>query len=104
MNLGIEFPDEALEKEFFGELYPRKRLPFTIDEEESLNAQKVIASIATQYLNMFEKFDYFGWSDIKGDPESPRDLIPIKVDEERSREKANKTCSCYPVRLGTTGT
>jgi phosphotransferase system HPr (HPr) family protein len=86
MRLRIKFPQETLEEDFFGEIYPQKRLPYTIDEEEDLNAQKIVTKIATHYLNVIEKFEYFGWSSGKSHLDDLKDAIPDQVNEEESRE------------------
>jgi phosphotransferase system HPr-like phosphotransfer protein len=86
LRLGIKFPRGTLKENLFGEIYTQKRLPFTIDEEEDLNAQKVVAKIASQYLHVIDKFEYFGWNYIKDKLDDPHTIIPDKVNEERSRE------------------
>jgi len=86
LRLGIEFPRGTLKEDLFREIYPQKRLPYTIDEEEDLNAQKIVAKIATQYINMVKKFEYFGWNCGKSNLDDLKDTIPNKVNEERSRE------------------
>ena len=86
LRLGIEFPRGTLKEGFFREIYPQKRLPYTIDEEEDLDAQKTMAKIATQYLNVIEKFEYFGWNCGKSNLDDLKNSIPNKVNEERSRE------------------
>ncbi len=82
----IKFPKETLKENFFGEVYPQKRLPYTIDEEEDLNAQEIVTKIATHYLNVIEKFEYFGWSFGKCNIDDLKNTIPDKVNEESSRE------------------
>ena len=86
LRLGIKFPRETLKVDFFGVIYPQKRLPYNIDEEENLNAQKIVAKIATQYLNVIEKFEYFGWNYGKSNLDNLKNTIPDKVNEEMSRE------------------
>lgn len=86
IRLSIKFPGEALKEDFFGEVYPQKRLPNTIDEEEDLDAQKIVTKIATHYLSVIDKFEYFGWSLGKCDSDGLKNTIPDKVNEERSRE------------------
>ncbi len=88
IRLGIDFPKETLNKEPFGEIYPQKRLPYTIDidEEEVSDVQKTVAKIATQHLNVVEKFEYFGWNRGKSNVDDLKNMVPDKVDEERSRE------------------
>jgi len=86
LRLELEFPGGTLKEDFFREIYPQKRLPYTIDEEKDLNAQKITAKIATQYLNVIKKFDYFGWNCGKSNSDDLKDTIPNKVNEERSRE------------------
>jgi hypothetical protein len=88
LRLGIEFPAETLNEDFFGEIYPQKRLPYTIhiDEEEISDVQKTVAKIATQHLNVVEKFEYFGWNREKSKLDDLKNIVPDKVNEERSRE------------------
>jgi len=86
LRLGIEFPRGTLKEDFFREIYPQKRLPYTIDEEEDLDAQKTVAKMATQYLNVIEKFEYFGWNCGKSNLDDLKNSIPNKVNEEMSRE------------------
>lgn len=86
LKLGIKFPRGTLKEDLFGEIYPQKRLPYTIDEEENSNPQEIVAKIATQYLNMIEKFEYFGWNYLKNNLDDLKNTIPDKVNEERSRE------------------
>jgi len=86
LRLNIEFPRGTLKEDFFREIYPQKRLPYTIDEEKDLDAQKIVAKIATQYLNVIKKFEYFGWDYGKSNSDDLKGTIPNKVNEERSRE------------------
>jgi hypothetical protein len=86
LRLNIEFPRGTLKEDFFREIYPQKRLPYTIDEEKDINAQEITAKIATQYLNVIKKFEYFGWNCGKSNSDDLKDTIPNKVNEERSRE------------------
>jgi len=86
LRLRIKFPEETLKEDFFGEVYPQKRLPYTIDEEEDLNAQKIVTKIATHYLNVIEKFECFEWSFGKCNLDDLKNMIPYKVNEEMSRE------------------
>ncbi len=86
LGLGIKFPRGTLRKDSFREIYPQKRLPYTIDEEEDLDAQKILAKIATQYLHAVEKFEDFGWNHERSDLEGLRNTITNKVNEETSRE------------------
>ena len=86
LRLGIELPNDALKEDLFGEIYHQKRLPYTIDEEEDLDVQKIVVMIATQYLNIIEKYVSFGWDSGESHSEDPRDAIPDKINEEMSRE------------------
>lgn len=86
LRLGIKLPKGTLKKNLFTEIYHQKRLPYTIDEEDDLDAEKIVVKIATQYLNVVEKFNYFGWNCGKRDVDDLKDTIPNKVNEERSRE------------------
>ena len=85
-RLDIRFPRGALKGDFSGDLYPQKRLPYTIDEEEGLNAQEKLTKIATQFLHVSEAFTQFGWNHAKHDMHDFRRSIPDKVDEEKSRQ------------------
>ena len=62
--LGISLPEAPLEEDFFGEVYPRKRLPYTIDEdeEEATDGRKAIAKIASQYLSISKRFREFEYT------------------------------------------
>jgi len=86
LRLGIKLPKGTLKKNLFTEIYHQKRLPYTIDEEDDLDAEKIVVKIATQYLNVVEKFNYFSWNCGKRDVDDLKDTIPNKVNEERSRE------------------
>lgn len=86
LRLGIAFPRGTLREDFLREIYPQKRLPYTIDEEEDFDAQKILAKLATQYLSAADKFEEFGWNYGKSDLDDLKDAIPNKVNEERSRE------------------
>jgi len=56
LRLGITLPKGTLKQDLFTEIYHQKRLPYTIDEEDDLDAEKIVVKIATQYLNVVEKF------------------------------------------------
>jgi len=86
LRLGIELPETTLNKERFTEMYLQKRLPYTIDEEDESDAKKIVAKMATKYLNVVEKFNSFGWNSGKGNVDDLIDVIPNKVNEEKSRE------------------
>lgn len=86
LRLGIKLPKGTLKKNLFTKIYHQKRLPYTINEEDDLDAEKIVAKIATQYLNVVEKFNYFSWNCGKRDVDDLKDTIPNKVNEERSRE------------------
>ena len=86
LRLGVKVPRGTLKKDFFRKIYPQKRLPYTIDEEENLNAQKIVAKIATQYLNVVGKFEYFGWNFGKSNLDDLKNIIPNNINEESSRE------------------
>jgi hypothetical protein len=75
-----------LKEESFGDVYPQKRLPYTIDAAEDLDAQKVLAKIANEYLDTIEKFEYFGWHKLEDHLEEPTRVIPQIINEERARE------------------
>lgn len=87
-SLGIALPAAPLEEDFFGEVYPRKRLPYTIDEdeEEASDSRKVIANIASQYLSISKRFKEFRWDMGKKDLNNLQGIVPEKVNEEKSRE------------------
>lgn len=85
-RLGMVMPKGTLKADFFREIYPQKRLPYTIDGEEGLDAQKIVAGIATQYLRVIEKWEYFEWNFGKVKLGALKDMIPNMVNEERSRE------------------
>jgi phosphotransferase system HPr-like phosphotransfer protein len=85
-RLGMVMPKGTLKEDFFKEIYPQKRLPYTIDEEEGFDAQKIAAGIATQYLRVIEKWEYFEWNFGKVKLGALKDMIPDMVNEERSRE------------------
>jgi len=84
--VGIRLQSETVKEDLFGEVYPQKRLPFTIDEEDDLNVQKTVVKIATEYLIVIEKFASFGWDSGESHLGDPRDAIPDKINEELSRE------------------
>jgi len=86
LRLGIELPKTTLNKGSFTEISFQKRLPYTIDEEDELDAKKIVAKIATQYLNVVEKFNSFGWNSGKSNVKDLKNIIPNKVNEEKSRE------------------
>jgi phosphotransferase system HPr-like phosphotransfer protein len=85
-RLDIAFPRGSFKENLFKEVYPQKRLPHTIDEEDDFDSQKILAKVASQYLTAIEKFEDFGWDHGKGDVDDLRSFIPNKVNEERSRE------------------
>jgi phosphotransferase system HPr-like phosphotransfer protein len=85
-RLGMAMPKGTLKEDFFREIYPQKRLPYTIDGEEGFDAQKIAARIATQYLRVIEKWAYFKWNFGKVRSGALKDVIPDVVNEERSRE------------------
>ncbi|MBW1690035.1 MAG: hypothetical protein DRG87_12810 [Deltaproteobacteria bacterium] len=85
-RLGMTMPKGTLKDDFFREIYPQKRLPYTIDGEEDFDAQKVAAGIGTQYLRVIEKWEYFEWGFGKVKLDDLKDMIPDSVNEERSRE------------------
>jgi phosphotransferase system HPr-like phosphotransfer protein len=84
--VGIKFQSENVKEDLFGEVYPQKRLPYTIDEEDDLDVQKIVVKIATEYLIVIEKFAAFGWDSEESHLGDPRDAIPDKINEEMSRE------------------
>lgn len=86
--LGISLPEAPLEEDIFGEVYPRKRLPYTIDEdeEEATDGRKAIANIASQYLSISKKFKDFRWDMGKKDLNNLQGIVPEKINEEKSRE------------------
>ncbi len=88
LRLGITFPKGSLQRDFLAEINLQKRLPYTIDEDDC-NPHKIVAKIATQYINMVEKFNSFGWNFGKHNRDDLKDLIPGKINEERSRELAS---------------
>ncbi len=85
-RLGMAMPKGTLKEDFFREIYPQKRLPYTINGEEGFNAQKIAAGIATQYLRVIEKWEYFEWNFGKVKLRALKEMIPDMVNEERSRE------------------
>jgi phosphotransferase system HPr (HPr) family protein len=85
-RLSIELPNDPLREDLFGEIYHQKRLPYTLDEEEDLDVQKIVVMIATQYLNVIEKYVSFGWDVGESQLVDPREVIPDKINEEMSRE------------------
>jgi hypothetical protein len=88
LRLGVKFPRGTLKEDSFGEIYPQKRLPYTVDEEEESDAQKILAKIATQYLSVVSRFEHFGWNHGKRLPDDLKSAIPDRVNEEKSREIA----------------
>jgi phosphotransferase system HPr-like phosphotransfer protein len=84
--VGIKLKSETVKEDLFGAFYPQKRLPYTIDEEEDLDVQKIVVKIATEYLIVIEKFTSFGWDFEESHLGDPRDAIPDKINEEMSRE------------------
>ena len=86
--LGISLPEAPLEEDFFGEVYPQKRLPYTIDEdeEEASDGRKAIAKIASQYVSIAKKFKDFRWDMGKMEPNDLQGIVPEKINEEKSRE------------------
>jgi phosphotransferase system HPr-like phosphotransfer protein len=86
LRLGIVLPNDTLKEDLFGEIYHQKRLPYTIDEEEDFDVQKIVVMIATQYLNIVEKYVSFGWNSGENHLGNPREVIPGKINEEMSRE------------------
>ena len=84
--VGIRLQSETVKEDLFGEVYPQKRLPYTIDKEEDLDVQKIVVKIATEYLIVIEKFATFGWDSGESHSGDPRDVIPDKINEEMSRE------------------
>lgn len=86
LRLGIRFPKGTLKEDSFREIYPKRRLPYTIDEEEVSDGQKIVAKLATQYLSVVKKFEYFGWNCGRCHLKNLRNLVPSKIDEEKSRE------------------
>lgn len=86
LTVGIRLQSQTVKENLFGEVYPQKRLPYTIDEEEDLDVQKTVVKIATEYLMVIEKFTAFGWDSEESHPGDPRDMIPDMINEEMSRE------------------
>jgi phosphotransferase system HPr-like phosphotransfer protein len=84
--VGIWLQSEIVKEDLFGEIYPQKRLPYTIDEEDDLDVQKTVVKIATEYLIVIEKFTSFGWDSEEDHLGNPRDAIPDRINEEMSRE------------------
>ena len=95
LRLGMRFPRGTLKEDSFGEFYPQKRLPYTIDEEEESDAKKVLAKIASQYLGVISKVEHFGWNHgtSHSDPISGVSC-PARVDEEKSREVMALSITC----------
>jgi phosphotransferase system HPr-like phosphotransfer protein len=85
-RLGIKLPSETLKEDLFGEVYPQKRLPYTIDEEGDLDVQKIVVMVSTQYLNVVEKFVGFGWDFGESSLDDLKNAVPDKINEEMSRE------------------
>ncbi|MEW6665978.1 MAG: HPr family phosphocarrier protein [Thermodesulfobacteriota bacterium] len=88
LRLGMRFPRGSLKEDSFGEIYPQKRLPYTIDGEEESDARKVLAKIASQYLGVISKVEHFGWNHGPNHSDQIGSVVPNRVDEERSREVA----------------
>lgn len=86
LRLGITLPKGTLKKDVFEGVYHQKRLPSTIDEENDLDVEKIVAKIATQYLKVVEKLNFLGWNCGKKQVHDLKDTIPNKVNEEKSRE------------------
>lgn len=86
LRLGMRFPGEILQEDSFGEFYPQKRLPFTIDEEEESDAGRVLAKVASQYLGVINAVEHFGWDRGVCLSDDLMGVVPNKVNEERSRE------------------
>ncbi len=84
--VGIWLQSEIVKEDLFGEVYPQKRLPYTIDEEDDLDVQKTVVKIATEYLIVIEKFTSFGWDSEESHLDNPGDAIPDRINEEISRE------------------
>lgn len=85
-RLGLKFPRGGLKDDLFAEINSRKRLPYNIDQEEDLDAKEIMAKISTQYLDMVQAFNDFGWSNLKPLKNELISIVPSKVNEERSRE------------------
>jgi hypothetical protein len=85
-RLNIKFPRGTLKGDFLGDLFPQKRLPYTIDEEEGLNVQEKLTKIATQFLHVSDAFTQFGWNYAEHGMHELKGSIPDKVDEEKSRQ------------------
>jgi phosphotransferase system HPr-like phosphotransfer protein len=85
-RLGMVIPKGTLEEHFFSEIYPQKRLPYTMNEEEGFSAQNIVAGIATQYHRVIEKWEFFEWNLGKTQSGKPKDMVPDVINEERSRE------------------
>ena len=86
LKLGMRFPSDTLDESLLKEIYPQKRLPYTIDEDEVLDAHEVVAKIATKYLHVIQKFDSFGWNFEQNGSIPTKEWIPNKLNEENSRE------------------
>jgi hypothetical protein len=86
LNLGMAFPEGNAKVSHFGEIYPQKRLPYTIDEKETFNAQEIVAGIVSRYLEVVERFESYGWHGGKIKISELKQMIPVKINEERSRE------------------
>ena len=86
VRLGNRIPRGTLKEDSFGEVYPQKRLPHDIDEEEASDARKALTKIATQYLGVISKVEHFGWNHRTRYSENLKGLVPYKIDEEKSRE------------------
>jgi hypothetical protein len=88
LRLGMKPSRGTLKEDSLGEFYPQKRLPYTIDEEAESDARKVLAKVASQYLGVISKVENFGWNHEANHSDSHGNLVPHKIDEERSREVA----------------
>ncbi|MBN1104896.1 MAG: HPr family phosphocarrier protein, partial [Deltaproteobacteria bacterium] len=88
LRLGMKPSRGTLKEASFGEFYPQKRLPYTIDEDAESDSRKVLAKVASQYLGVVGKVENFGWNQKANHSDPQGNLVPHKVDEERSREVA----------------
>jgi hypothetical protein len=84
--VGIWLQSEIVKEDLFGAVYPQKRLPYTIDEEDDLDVPRTVVKIATEYLIVVERFATFGWDSEESHLGDPRDAIPDRINEEMSRE------------------
>ena len=69
----------------FKDIYPKKRLPHTIDEREGLDNKGIVTRIATQYLHVVKKFKDLEWDCGKCPKEKLKTLVPDSINEEKSR-------------------